>query len=239
VIGEETDCADLPIWEHRKRFSRYNIRPLILIDKKYYWGPYSTRRSEIIWSGNITSGTLPTDIQCKKISKVIGDIKRQSGKEIVAKGFEIIKRYTSYVLRDCYLHKVDSKGNHPDQHQLGDFDILAFISEKNIILNIECKHHSLPFCLKDAKRYRKKIFGREGKSEGDIRMIQRRHKYLSENIIKISNGLKWSISKDKLPKILSIHLSQVMLPLTMFPPENINITFLTTELLYDFIKKLK
>lgn len=236
VIGEETDCADLPIWEHRKRFSRYNIRPLILIDKKYYWGPYSTRRSGIIWSGNVTSGTLPTDIQSRKIEKVIEGIKRQLEKEIVAKGLKAIQRYTSYFLSEKYLHRVDPGGNHPNQHQLGDFDILAFISEKNIILNIECKHHNLPFCLKDAKRYRETIFGREGKSEGDIRMIQKRHKYLSENIMKISNGLKWPISKDKLPEIISIHLSQGMLPWTMFPPKNVNIVFLTTELLSDFIK---
>ncbi len=238
VIGQEEDCADLPIWEHRKRFSRYNIRPLILIDKKYYWGPYSTRRSGIIWSGNVTSGTLPTDIQSRKIEKVIEGIKRQLEKEIVAKGLKTIQRYTSYFLSEKYLHRVDPGGNHPNQHQLGDFDILAFISEKNIILNIECKHHNLPFCLKDAKRYRETIFGREGKSEGDIRMIQKRHKYLSENIIKISNGLKWPISKDKLPGIISIHLSQEMLPWTMFPPKNVNIIFLTTGLLSDFIERL-
>lgn len=238
VIGQEEDCADLPIWEYRKRFSRYNIRPLILIDKKYYWGSYSTRKSGIIWSGNVTSGTLPTDIQSRKIEKVIEDIKRQREREIVTKGLRIIQRYTSYSLSEKYLHRVDPGGNHPDQHQLGDFDILAFISEKNIILNIECKHHSLPFCLKDTKRYREKIFGREGKSEGDIRMIQRRHKYLSENIMKISNGLKWPISKDKLPGIISIHLSQEMLPWTMFPPESVNIVFLTTGLLSDFIERL-
>ncbi len=67
-------------------------------------------------------------------------------------------------------------------------------------------------------------------------MIKKRHKYLSENIMKISNGLKWPISKDKLPEIISIHLSQEMLPWTMFPPGNINVVFLATGLLSDFIK---
>jgi hypothetical protein len=36
IIGQDEPCPDLPVWEHRKRYARYTLRPLILIKDKFH-----------------------------------------------------------------------------------------------------------------------------------------------------------------------------------------------------------
>src|SRR3990172_8214847 len=54
LVGPEEACPDLPVWEYKKRYARYNLKPLIIIDNKYYWGSHSTSKSGTIWSGNLS-----------------------------------------------------------------------------------------------------------------------------------------------------------------------------------------
>ncbi|MGF6899707.1 hypothetical protein [Paraburkholderia sp. GAS348] len=42
---------------------------------------------------------------------------------------------------------------------VGDFDVLAYWPETNTWLSVECKYNQPPFCLKDARRLRERIFG--------------------------------------------------------------------------------
>jgi len=203
IIGQDEPCLDLPVWEHRKRYARYTLRPLILVEDKYYWGPYSAMRSGLTWSGNLSYGTLPIDLQSTKVQEVIESEKQLIENAIEEKSFEIIKRYTKYVRKRCELHNISP--SHPAV--LGDYDVLAFISEKNVIFNIECKDILPPYCLKDAKRLREKIFGRPGKDRGHFEKIERRQSYLLEHVLSISKDLFWPVSVDAIPKIITIYLT--------------------------------
>jgi hypothetical protein len=236
ILGQEEVCNDIPVWEHRKRFSRYNLRPLIFIDGKYYWGPYSTRRSGIIWSGNLSYGCLPTDLESPKIQKQIDYEKQLIEKALENKAYEIVRRFTTHVISKCILHDRDHLGGHPID--LGDYDVLAFHAEKNVVLNIECKDNLPPFCLKDAIRLKRRIFGEGNEDEGQFKQINRRKDYLSGNIHKIANGLNWPIDVRNPPRIVTIYLTRNTYWWTRFPPKDTDVEFLQTVQLSTFIEKL-
>jgi hypothetical protein len=233
ILGQTTACDDIPVWEHRKRFSRYAIRPLIYINGKYYWGAHSTRKSGIIWSGSLSHGYLPTDLESIKIQKEIDNEKRLIENALENKTYGIVLGYTSNVIRRCVLHERDSEGKHPID--LGDYDVIAFYGRKNIILNIECKDNLPPYCLKDATRLKRKIFGKGNGDEGHFNQINKRKYYLEGNIQKICRGLNWPIDSDNLPKIITIYLTRNTYWWTRFPPKDQDVTFLTAVQLSNFL----
>ncbi len=235
IMGQEEDTDDIPVWEQRKRFMRYSLRPLILIDNKYYWGSYSARRSGMIWSGNLMEASLPTDLESPMIQKVIDREKQLIDRALEKKAYEIVRRYTPYTINNCILHDRDRDGGHPKD--LGDYDVLAFYGEKNVVLNIECKDNLPPHCLKDTMRLKRKIFG-DGGDEGHFRQINKRKDYLLENVQKIADGLHWPIDSQNLPRVETIYLTRDTFWWTRFPPVNTDVTFLKITQLSAFIEKL-
>jgi hypothetical protein len=234
IIGQDKPCLDLPVWEHRKRYARYTLRPLILIEDRYYWGPYSTMKSGLTWSGNLSYGTLPIDLQSPKVQEVVESEKRLIEAAIEERAFEIAKRYKKYVRNKCELHNINP--SHPPD--LGDYDVLAFIPEKNVILNIECKDILPAFCLKDAKRLREKIFGRPGKDLGHFEQIEKRQSYLTEQVLSIAKDLSWPINVEAAPKIITIYLTRLTYWWTRFPPREVSALFLRVDMLAKFIEEL-
>jgi len=236
VRGQDEPCDDLPVWEHRKRYSRYDLRPLILIEGTYYWGSYSTRRSGIIWSHTSLSGTLPADIQSPTVQKILEDEKGRIEKALVVKALEIVKRYTQKARSNVRLHRIDRRGNHPEG--LGDYDVLAFYPERNAVLNIECKDILPVYCLKDAKRLREKIFGRPDTDEGYLEKVEMRAAHLSDRLVEIAKALEWSVDPHKLPKVISVFVSRRSYWWTRFPPRSTDVNFLRIDLLSEFLDNL-
>jgi hypothetical protein len=236
ILGQDDICDDIPIWEHRKRFSRYALRPLIFIDDTYYWGPYSAKKSETIWSGNLSQGSLPTDLESPTIQKEIDQEKQLIDRALEIKAYEIVNRFTAYAINNCILHDRDRAGGHTTD--LGDYDVLAFYGEKNVVLNIECKDNLPPFCLKDATRLKRMIFGEGDGDEGHFRQINKRKDYLSRNIQKIADGLHWPVDSNHLPKVETIYLTRDTFWWTRFPPIDTGVTFLQSTQLSMFIESL-
>ena len=236
ILGQDYICDDIPIWEYRKRFSRYALRPLIFIDDTYYWGPYSAKKSETIWSGNLSQGSLPTDLESPNIQKEIDQEKQLIDRALEKKANEIVSRFTGYAINNCILHDRDKAGGHPTD--LGDYDVLAFYGEKNVVLNIECKDNLPPFCLKDATRLKRTIFGEGDGDEGHFRKINKRKDYLLRNIRKIAESLHWPIDSNHLPKVETIYLTRDTFWWTRFPPIDTGVTFLQSTQLSMFIESL-
>ena len=236
LIGQKEACLDLPVWEYKKRYARYNLRPLIMIDNKYYWGPYSTKKSGIIWAGNLSYGTLPTDLQSPTIEKVLRSEKKLIEDALEVKAFEIVKRYTPYAKPNAELHKLDKEKNHP--LGLGDYDVLAFYPLKNITFNIECKDILPVYCPKDAKTLRETIFGNDNKDKGHFRQINKRRDYLSLHLLEIAQALKWPVDVNNLPKIVTIYLTRMTYWWTKFPPKDVKTVFLQVDMLSKFIEDL-
>ena len=226
---------DLPVWEIKKRPNRYNVKPIIFIDDQCYWGPWSIYRVLLIWEGSITNGRLPFSINKKEIKKVINFGKKMIEDGLVTKTYEIINKFTPFIDKEVGLHKRDKRGNHPEE--LGDYDILAFLKQKNLILNIECKHLNQVFCLKDAKSLREDIFGK-GKNKGYIKKIIRRENYLKKETKKIIKIMKWPVDKN-LPEIISLFVSKNLYWWAINPPYTTNIKFITIDSLRKYISNLK
>ncbi len=236
VLGQEEPCSDLPVWEYRKRYARYNLRPIIKVGNQFHWGAYSARRTALLWSATIPEGRLPTDLQSPNIEQVIASEKKLIEDALADKTFEIVKRHTPLAQKNLKLDKLEPKGHHPQE--LGDYDVLSFHQDKNIILNIECKDLLQAHSLKDARRLREKIFGIPGKSQGYFEQINRREDYLKKHLAEIARALRWPIDEKNPPKIITIYLSRNSHWWTSFPSEGINAEFLRADLLSDFINKL-
>lgn len=235
ILDQVKDCDDIPIWEHRKRFSRYGLKPLILIGDIYHWGPYSAKKSETIWAGNLTQASLPADLQSPIIQKIIDQEKQRIDKALEKKTYEIVRRFTAHVINNCILHDRDRAGEHPTD--LGDYDVLGFYSEKNVILNIECKDNLSPHCLKDATRLKRTIFG-DGDGEGHFRQINKRKDYLLKNVHKIAESLHWPIDSSNIPKVETIYLTRDTFWWTRFPPKVTGVTFLQCTQLSMYLEKI-
>ena len=237
ILGQEDPCDDLPVWEHKKRYARYNLKPLIKIGDCFYWGPYSTRRSGMIWLGITSSDTLPADLRSKSIEEVLSSEKKLIEDALTDKTHEIVKRSTPYLRKNLELHKLKPKWSYPQE--LGDYDTLSYHQKSNIVLCIECKDILQPYCLKDARRLREKIFGRPGKTQGHFEQINKRIEYLKKHIIDICTALEWPVDNQNPPKILSVYLSRRTFWWTHFPPEKIETEFVRIDLLSDFINDLE
>jgi hypothetical protein len=236
ILGQDEPCQDLPVWEYRKRYARYNLRPLIQIGDKYYWGPYSVRRTGIIWSGAASTGMMPRDLQATSIVEVLKTEKKLIGDALTDKALEIMEKYTSHARKNLRLHNLKPKGSHPSE--LGDYDVLSFYPDKNIVFNIECKDIFPVHCLKDARRLRDKIFGRPGKEDGFLRQINRRQTYLSNHLSEIVTDLEWPVDLEKPPKIIPVFISRRSYWWTRFPPQRVEVVFLRIDLLSKFISDL-
>ena len=226
----------MPVWEYKKRYSRYNLKPLIIIDNKYYWGSHSTSKSGTIWSGKLSYGALPVDLQSPTIEKVLRSEKKLIENALEVKTLEIVQRYTPYARPNLELHSIDKSRNHPSD--LGDYDVLAFYPQKNIALNIECKDILPAFCPKDAKRLRETIFGKDSKDEGHFRQINKRRDYLLLHLLGIAQSLKWPVDVNNLPKIVTIYLTRMTYWWTKFPPKDVKTIFLQVDILSKFIEDL-
>ena len=235
IEDDPIPCDDLPVWEIKKRPNRYNVKPIILIDDQYYWGPWSIYRMLFIWEGAITNGRLPFSINKEEIKKTMNFGKKMMEDGLVTKTYEIINKFTPFIDKEVELHKRDKKGNHPEE--LGDYDVLAFLKQKNLILNIECKHLNQVFCLKDAKSLREDIFGR-GEDKGYIEKIIKRENYLKNKSEKIMQIMKWPFDKN-LPEIISLFVSKNLYWWAINPPYTNNIKFVTINSLGKYISNLK
>lgn len=188
LLGKDIAESDVPVWEHNKREHRYAIRPLIIINEgQLAWGAAAADRAARIWTGTIFDGYLPADFNWPNVKNVVRNIKSGIEQKLEIRAFEVCSRATSWV-----LHGIDFKHKFPKEsfEDVGDFDTLACWPEKNLWLSVECKYNQPPFCLKDARRLRERIFG-SGKDHGQFAKIERRRDFLASNFVQLRKLLGW------------------------------------------------
>lgn len=226
---------DLPVWEHNKRLMRLDIRPLIKIDNNYFWGPLSIERSSRIWMGISHKHKLPSEMETATVNTILRQGHSNLERNLAIKIRDIALRYTDLVKMDVFLH------DHDDISDIGDVDILVFLKDKNIILNIESKIIDPPHCNKDAGRMQRKIYG-ETKEDGSfkkgyLQRVEEREKYLKKDGKKLIEKLGWGPVQNDI-KIISIFTTKMGYWWTKFPPIKTEVKFIEVRLLDDFIKNL-
>lgn len=193
LAGKTEDEPDVPIWEHSKRVQRYLIRPLIQIDHDVLaWGAATADRAQSIWVGSIVNGYLPAEFHWPAVAKVVRGIKEGIEKLLEVRAHEIFRRHGQFV-----MHGIDFRRRFPKDgfDDVGDFDVLAYWPERNLWIAGECKYNQPPFCLKDARRLRERVFGR-GEDHGQFSKIERRHCFLTKNVHRLRELLQWPDSQS-------------------------------------------
>ncbi len=221
------------MWEHNKRFHLYILKPLIRINGLYYWGAFSVERNSNIWRNTILNHRLPADIDKREVTAVLkkGHLELENG--LVEKANEIVQRFTKDTRINFFPHKIDSSISN-----IGDVDVLAFIKDKNILLNIESKIIDQVYALKDLSRVQKRTFGRtksDGTFEkGDLHKVEERENYLKKEYAKVMSSLGWQ-QNDQPPKIVSIFLTKMTYFWTKFPLNDTSVNFVEIRMLNEFI----
>ncbi len=232
------DCNEIPVYEYNKRYSRYIIKPLIKIDKDtIIWGPQSTYQAKDVWARNLAFPRFPFGLPACKTKKIIQKQKEKREIELNNNVYNfLLKNWSQYCEKNVYLHNRDKKGNHPEN--LGDYDVLCYIPEKNCLLNIECKYYLKPYCLKDAKRLLNNVLKKDKKSQkNSIDKVKNREIYLQNNINEIFEILKWRIPEDT-PKIYSFYVVTDSELLEILLKDSKNIKFINLKHLNSYINTL-
>lgn len=232
--GEFVECNELPVWEHKKRFMRYAIRPLIQVGDQIYWGPYSAYQSANRWAIHQGS-TLPVSLPLNRVNGVIDEEKSLIEGELEKKTEEILLRYSNHVERRLDLSKRDKKAGYP--RALGDFDVLAHIPEKNVVLNVECNDRVPAYVLKDAKTSIEKLFGKPGGKRGKISKVEKRQEFLEANMEKIASTLGWDLGVKEI-NIIPVLISRQLFWWTRFPPVETKVRFERIDCLGELIESL-
>jgi hypothetical protein len=200
LLGKSVDEGDVPVWDHNKRGSRYAIRPLVPLGVDLLaWGAATAERSRSIWTGNITGGYLPADFPWPTVQREVRAIKAGHEKQLERQALEICARHTPFAIPG-----VDFKRRFPGEgfDDVGDFDVLAYWPEQNRWLVIECKYNQPPFCLKDARRLRERIFG-IGSDRAQFAKIERRRVFLTNHLERVRVLLGWTEATSTTPAVIA------------------------------------
>lgn len=228
LIGKDVVADDVPVWEHSKRDSRHTIRPLIeLPDGQLIWGAAAIERAMRIWTGSISAGYLPADYPWPTIQKAVGQLKKELEGGLEDRAHEVCARSMPYAVKGIDFKRRFPKQRFPD---VGDFDVLAYRPERNLWLTVECKYNQPAFCLKDTRRLRDRIFG-GGSERGQLRKIERRREFLTQNADVLRSLLGWPAPADKPFSLEELYVSKDMHFWLRFPPYEVPTRFVQIDTL--------
>lgn len=234
LLGKNIVADDVPVWEHSKRGSRHAIRPLIeLSDGRVIWGAALVERTKRIWAGSISDGYLPADYPWPAIQKTVGQLKKELESGLEDRAHEVCARIMPYATKGVDFKRRFRKLQFPD---VGDFDVLAYWPEKNLWLMVECKYNQPAFCLKDTRRLRDRIFGRGGGEGGQLRKIERRREFLTQNWDILRSLLGWPTPADKPFSLTELYVSKDTHFWLRFPPYEVPTHFVQIDTLDAWLR---
>lgn len=234
LLGKDVDESDVPVWEHTKRVNRYTIRPLIKIEDGFIgWGAAAADRALSIWSGSIANGYLPADFNWPRVKEHVRAIKEGLEKQLEVQAYKVCFRTTIYVIQG-----IDFKYKFPKElfDDVGDFDVLAYWPDSNRWLVMECKYNQPPFCLKDARRLRERIFGTD-KDRGHFAMIERRRTFLVSRTDQLRTLVDWPAPTcDEPPSFTEVYVSRDIYWWMRNPPYEVPTQFVRIDALDGWIR---
>jgi hypothetical protein len=232
LIGKDVVESDVPIWEHNKRSNRYTIKPLVPTSNTLRWGAASTKRAFDIWTNTISDGYLPADFPWPNVKKVVRDIKAEIEKQLEVRASDVCSRATKY-----NMSGIDFKFRFPQERfeDVGDFDVLAYWPETNQWLAAECKYNQPPFCLKDGRRLRERIFGIDT-DHGQFTKIERRRNFLLLNTDRLRALLKWPPPEAENLTIHELYVSRNIYWWMRNPPYEVPTQFVRVDALDNWLR---
>jgi hypothetical protein len=119
---------------------------------------------------------------------------------------------------------------------VGDFDVLAYWPETATWLAVECKYNQPPFCLKDARRLRERIFGRGDGDRGQFSKIEHRSEFLKANLGRVRQLLNWPSAAIANETIREVYVSREIYWWMRHPPYEVATEFVKVDALDSWIR---
>lgn len=233
--GKAVDEADVPFWEHSKRLHRYAIRPLVPLGKKQVtWGAEHASRAQQIWLSAVRDGVLPAEFPWPHVQEAVRVVKESIEVALEDRTEEIFMRHTSYVAGgiDFFRRFRDEKFDN-----VGDFDVLAYWPATNTVIFAECKYNQPPYSVKDSRRLRDRIFGKNDLDRnGQFSRIRGRREFLGRNRQRMLELLRWPKPADVAPKDVEVYVSRDLHYWMIHPPYAVPTKFIQVGALDAWIK---
>lgn len=230
LSGKEQIETEVPYWDHYKRIYRYNLRPLIKYNNKYFWGAEQAFRSMFIWLRQLNNGYLPADFNWPNVEPYIKNIKKDLEEKLEKQSLDIFKRYTPYVDSLDFYDKYKKYEKFDD---VGDFDALAYWPEINTLIYAECKYNKPAFVIKDSRRLRDTIFGNN--PEAHMKKIAKRRDFVLKNRQRMLEVLGWPPS-DKPEINLELYITKDLHYWIVAPPKDVPTQFVCIDNLDNWLK---
>jgi hypothetical protein len=215
LVGRTTQEGDVPYWEHSKRVHRYAIRPLVRIGDELRWGAEAVSRCMFSWMSSVRDGYLPADFGWPNIEPAVRRVKADIEKRLEFRCEEIFRRHAPHVERGIDFHK-RFRGEGFDD--VGDFDILAYWPQHNLLVGVECKYNQPTYTVKDGRRLRERIFGRSEEDKGQIGKVLRRRAFVDKNRERMLELLKWPKATSVQERYVELYVSRDTYYWMVHPP---------------------
>lgn len=233
--GEIETAWDVPFWEHKKRLHRYAIRPIISCDGELIWGAESCSGALAIWLNVVQQGFLPASFNWPNASKAVRRIKEELEKQLEKQAATITQRHAPYIAEGIDFYRKFQQENFED---IGDFDVLAYYPEESLLIAMECKYNEPFYTMKDGRRLRDRIFGRnEQDRKHHLYHIEKRREFLKKNAKRMLELLKWPLLKDEL-KYQELYISRDTYYWMVNPPYKVPTQFVRVSDLDAWLQAL-
>lgn len=234
LSGRDVDETDVPYWEHSKRIHRYAIRPLIVVGADLRWGAEAASRAMHIWMSSVRDGYLPAEFEWPRVEPIIRKVKEGIENRLELRTEEIFRRHTTFVQRGVDFFRKFRREAFED---VGDFDVLAYWPDANLLVSVECKYNQPAYTAKDDRRLRDRIFGKsEDDRSGQFSRILRRRRFLEKNYSRMLDLLGWRKSESKPFKHLEIYVSRDVYYWMVHPPYPVTTKFVRVDTLDSWLK---
>ena len=232
--GRNVDEPDVPYWEHKKRVQRYTIRPLVIDGDELRWGAEVSSRALNIWMSSVRDGYLPADFDWPNVVPVIREIKKGIEKRLERRSEEIFRRHTQHVAMGIDFFKRFPGEGFED---VGDFDVLAYWPDANVVVAVECKYNQPPHTVKDSRRLRDTIFGNsEDDRSGQLSRISRRRRFLAKHRARMLELLKWPPAVKEESQYIELYVSRDVYYWMVHPPYPVPTQFVRVDTIDSWIK---
>lgn len=233
LAGRDVQEEEVPYWEHSKRVHRYAIRPLVQVGDELRWGAEAASRCMFNWMSSVRDGYLPADFGWPNIEHVVRQVKASIERRLEFRSEEIFRRHTSFVVRGIdFYRKFRAEGF----EDVGDFDVLAYWPDHNLLVAVECKYNQPAYTMKDGRRIRDKIFGRKDDDKGQIGKVLRRGVFLEQHRTRMLELLGWPKPVKAAERYVELYVSRDISYWMVHPPYPVPTHFVRVSTLDSWLK---
>lgn len=233
LAGRDVQEEEVPYWEHSKRIHRYAVRPLVKVGDELRWGAEAASRCMFNWMSSVRDGYLPADFGWPHVEPVVRQVKASIERRLEFRSEEIFRRHSPFVARGIdFYRKFRTEGF----EDVGDFDVLAYWPDHNLIVAVECKYNQPFYTMKDGRRIRDKIFGRKEGDKGQIGKVLRRGVFLEQHRTRMLELLGWPKPVNVTERYVELYVSRDIYYWMVHPPYPVPTHFVRIATLDSWLK---